>query len=272
RNFFNPNFCHFCKGKLKLRENNTCSSCNITFYCSNNHESEDNENHNDICKILKKISCNYPEYWQTHNLKQENWISSRKNLLRLVKYKLPRDMMPHEIQMIMFTKSCSICREQSNLQTCMECYCVHYCSYHPEVLKNHHSSNCAKLKLCLQVDMILTYIGFKQNKIPDLTSSMLASKSRYIVNMQRFLEIFTNYDIDIDYVRFQFYSDYLSGPLTLYYGMKSKNLHIKSSHYVVLIIAATVLDAQYILAWEILLHLLSDTLKHLKVILIGSKI
>ncbi|EFN89163.1 hypothetical protein EAI_15931, partial [Harpegnathos saltator] len=62
-----------------------------------------------------------------------------------------------------------------------------------------------------------------------------------------------------------------SGPLTLYYEIKNENLHLEGPHYVVHIIVANILDAHYILAWEIMLHTLSYKLKHLKVVLIGSE-
>ncbi|EFN82334.1 hypothetical protein EAI_02061, partial [Harpegnathos saltator] len=63
-----------------------------------------------------------------------------------------------------------------------------------------------------------------------------------------------------------------SGPLTLYYGIMNQDLYINDLHCVVHIIVANVLDAHYVLLWEIMLHLCSKRMKHLRVILIGSKI
>ncbi|EFN83124.1 hypothetical protein EAI_02979, partial [Harpegnathos saltator] len=41
--------------------------------------------------------------------------------------------------------------------------------------------------------------------------------------------------------------------------------------YVIHVIAATILDARYVRAWEIMLHILSKTIKYLEVILIGPE-
>ncbi|EFN89155.1 hypothetical protein EAI_15923, partial [Harpegnathos saltator] len=129
--------------------------CNMILYCSSNHELEDKTNHEEICKILRKLSHSHPIFWLNHNFVRDNWVKSRKDLLRIVKVELQRDMKPYEVQMIMFAKSCFICHEQRNLQTCTECYCVNYCSNHAQALKYHYISNCARLKSCLQADQYL---------------------------------------------------------------------------------------------------------------------
>ncbi|EFN76222.1 hypothetical protein EAI_01133, partial [Harpegnathos saltator] len=129
-----------------------CLSCNVILYCSRDHELKGKGSHQEICGILETVLQNHPEFWITHNFNQEEWINSRKNLLNLVKRNLQRDMMPYEMQMIMFAKSCFVCHEQRNLQTCMRCYCLNYCSKHEEFLTHHHSTNCTKLKSCYEID------------------------------------------------------------------------------------------------------------------------
>ncbi|XP_025163848.1 uncharacterized protein LOC112590711 [Harpegnathos saltator] len=271
RNFFNPNICHYCKDYPGEHgeENNICLSCNMIIYCSRDHELMNKENHQEICGILKMLLHNHPEFWETHNFKQEEWINSRKNLLNLVKRNLQRNMLPYEIQMIMFAKSCFVCHEQRNLQTCTRCYSLNYCSNHEELLIHHHITNCTKLMSCYEIDRYIYFISLFRcrYRFSEINATHIAK--RKFGNMQQFLDkhAHTNYQ-DLQ----QFYSDYLSGPLTLYYGIMDQNLYIENSHCVVHMIVANVLDAHYVLLWEIMLHLCSSTMRHLKVILIGSKI
>ncbi|XP_025159829.1 uncharacterized protein LOC112589700 [Harpegnathos saltator] len=269
RNFFNPNICHWCKRKPKnspfySEDCNTHCSCNMILYCCNYHKSEHQANHKEICEILEKLSHSHPQFWKTRNSSQKNWIKSRKELLRLVKTELERDMKPYEMQMITFAKSCFVCHKQHDLQTCTQCYCVNYCSSHAEVLKNHHSSNCAKLNSCLEMDNYIRRSILPHGKFNRANFTSIHK----VINIQQFIEKFT--DSKCDYLH-KSYSDYLSGPLTLYYGIMKGNFYIGSKHYVVHIIHANVLDAQYILAWEILLHVLRGVINHLEVVLIGSE-
>ncbi|XP_025163850.1 uncharacterized protein LOC112590712 [Harpegnathos saltator] len=271
RNFFYPNICHWCKknpGKIG-KENNICLSCNMILYCSRDHELKGKGNHQEICGILETVLQNHPEFWKTHNFNQEEWINSRKNLLNLVKRNLQRDMMPYEMQMIMFAKSCFVCHEQRNLQTCMRCYCLNYCSKHEEFLTHHHSTNCTKLKSCYEIDFYIYFISLSHCKYKFYQLNASKIEKLKAVNIQQFLEKFVPTD---DQALRQFCSDYVSGPLTLYYGIMNQNLYIRNTHYVVHMIVANVLDAYYVLLWEIMLHLHSKTMRHLKVILIGSQI
>ncbi|XP_025163853.1 uncharacterized protein LOC112590714 [Harpegnathos saltator] len=178
-------------------------------------------------------------------------------------------MMPHEMQMIMLAKSCFVCHEQRNLQTCTRCYFLNYCSNHEELLIHHHITNCTKLKSCHEIDRDIYYMPLLRCKHKFLELNAKQIEKIKFVNIQQFLERFasTNHQ-----ALQQFCSDYVSGPLTLYYGIMNQNLYIKNSHYVVHVIVANVLDAHYVLFWEIMLHLCSKRMRHLKVILIGSKI
>ncbi|XP_011144147.1 uncharacterized protein LOC105185961 isoform X1 [Harpegnathos saltator] len=173
-------------------------------------------------------------------------------------------MKPYEMQMILFTKSCFICHEQYNLQTCTECYSVNYCLNHVIAMRYHKFYNCAKLKSCLETDQYLHNVSLFYNRFIDVDYAGIHN----VVNMQQFAEKFMTFQSD--HLK-KFYSDYLSGPLTLHYGIMNDYLHIQDSHYVVHIIYANVLDAQYILAWEIMLHILPAALKHLEVVLVGSE-
>ncbi|XP_025163852.1 uncharacterized protein LOC105185217 [Harpegnathos saltator] len=241
----------------------------MILYCSRDHELFSKDNHQEICGILQTLLHNHPEFWKTHNFNQEEWIKSRKNLLNLVKRNLQRDMMPHEMQMIIFAKSCFVCHEQRNLQTCTRCYCLNYCSKHEEFLTYHHSTNCTKLKSCHEIDRYIYCMTLSQCKYKFCGITAFQIKKLKVVNIQQFLERFAYTN---NLALQQFCSDYLSGPLTLYYGIMNQDLYINDLHYAVHIIVANVLDAHYVLLWEIMLHFCSRRMKHLKVILIGSKI
>ncbi|XP_025163844.1 uncharacterized protein LOC112590710 [Harpegnathos saltator] len=271
RNFFNPNICHWCKGYPGEhgKENNICLSCNMILYCSRDHELKGKGNHQEICGILEILLQNHPEFWKTYYFNQEEWIKSRKNLLNLVKSNLQRDMMPYEMQMIMFAKSCFVCHEQRNLQTCSRCLCLNYCSDHDDFLTHHHSTNCTKLKSCDEINRDIYYMTLSncKYKFYELNASQIEKFKA--VNIEQFLERFAYTECQAEK---QFTSDYLSGPLTLYYGIMNQDLYINDLHCVVHIIVANVLDAHYVLLWEIMLHLCSKRMKHLRVILIGSKI
>ncbi|XP_011145125.1 uncharacterized protein LOC105186543 [Harpegnathos saltator] len=268
RNHFNPNVCHLCKLDVKKirisKEDYTlCHLCKMILFCSHDHASIHSGNHAEICDVLKKLSRKYPQYWRTKNFSREDWIQSRKDLLDIVQKKLQRDMKLYEIQMIMFAKSCFICHKQRNLQACTGCFCVNYCSNHAEDFENYHSPNCVKLKSCLETDYYLFRTPLCYYRYYWVNTFTM----RNVVDMQQFITSFMNYKPD--HLN-KFYSDYLSGPLTLY-GMIGDYLDIQDSHYIVHIIQTKVLDVQYVLAWEIMLHALR-TLQHLEVVLIGTEL
>ncbi|XP_032677158.1 uncharacterized protein LOC116846880 isoform X2 [Odontomachus brunneus] len=210
--FYNPNICHVCKSVTDFIV--TCRKCCMIIYCNRHHERLHEKQHMDMCKSLRCILDNYNEFFDpTRRFSQKEWIESRKQLMKIVKHELLRNLKPYEKQMILFPKSCLICHQQDKPVDDMNSF-------------------------------ILQYIRTEKN-----------------VNI---------WDAE-DY----YCSDYVSGPLTLYYKMEYSNLlHIfgeKSSICVVHIIAASSVDKKYVSAWEILLHLL-DEIKHLKLVMIGMEL
>lgn len=243
-------------------------------YCSRDHKELHHSSHMEICtavqKLLKKKS-----QWDVCPLNLEEWIQLRKEFLRLVKSELSRDLKSYEVQMIMFARSCFICHQQTNLYTCMMCHSANYCIDHIEAFNNYHSFTCKELLLCLSLDIeLFRGLGstIKFTKFPD--------ECRSFTDMDTFVKQYVqrthiSREVDDWNVPEYFYSDYTSGPLTLYYGMQDANLldllEVPDTCYVVHVIDAKHVDRQYISAWEILLHLLRN-IKVLRIVLIGSEL
>ncbi|XP_014477572.1 PREDICTED: uncharacterized protein LOC106745998 [Dinoponera quadriceps] len=260
---FNPNVCHVCK--FKSREGyKTCEICETNLYCSLEHKMEDQLYHRQICQAIRDVETNHLHLYRLCK-EQEEWINLRKECLRLIKEKLSRDLEPYEVQMIMFKQSCFICHIQCNLSTCTTCYSINYCPNHKENFKHFdHVSNCKDLKLCLNIDIALRYNSPSPRKFIDFPE-----KGKPFVDMDSFL---TNYLANVEFEKY-FYSDYVSGPLTLYYGMYVGDLNFLGilSYFTVLIIAANFLDKEYSPAWELFMHIFNK-IENLTIILIGPEL
>ncbi|XP_032690372.1 uncharacterized protein LOC116853412 [Odontomachus brunneus] len=266
--FFNPNICHVCK--LTYNENFIiCDQCFMISYCSGKHRLLHLEQHMQICTVI----ANYLKkdlIWEIHRLSQEEWIQSRKEFIDIIKGQLSRDLEPYEMQMIMFASSCLICHQQQNLRTCMTCYSSNYCGDHAKVFESHHSSTCKELLLYLNLAIKVPH-GIKfESKF-----STFPDRNRPIKDMDSFIQQYYRSRrqlrslLAIDY----FYTEYVSGPLTLYYGMKNASLlqSLQKNTCVIHIIAASPVDRKYLPAWELLLHLLHK-IKDLKIVLIGPEL
>ncbi|XP_032671036.1 uncharacterized protein LOC116844052 isoform X2 [Odontomachus brunneus] len=273
--FFNPNICHFCKTPWHLNFI-TCDQCHMISYCTMYHKSRNNESHMQICAALQNVSRSHPYFWSTLGINLEEWIQTRKQFIRLVKLALQRDLQPYEEQMITLAKSCIICYRQDNLLCCPKCHSINYCRNHKKLLGNRHRVNCNKLKLCLSTNrdmhlypiIIDIFTEFPtENK---LTVDMKAFVNQYVCPTHWIDEI-TSVGCSICL----YYSDYASGPLTLYDGIQKINrfnyFHKLESCLVIHIIGANFVDIDYLSAWELLLHLLPNV-KELKIILIGPEL
>ncbi|EFN83319.1 hypothetical protein EAI_11988, partial [Harpegnathos saltator] len=256
--FFNPNVCHICKATVAYNFI-TCDHCHMVTYCSQKHKQLHQLQHIQICMIVKEI-LNMDEGWDTRRLSKEEWIQSREELICLIKGKLSRDLEFHEFEMIMYVKSCSICRQQANLRTCMICFSTNYCNDHAEEFQSVHSLNCYNqfLNLNLEVSMI--------NNISVLLKyTLLLGIYEPLIDMHTFIQRhlksglykeFSNNLLSYNYL----YSEFASGPLTLYHGLRDimlfDSLDIHDSNYVIHIIGANH-PKEYTPPWELFLHLLN---------------
>lgn len=268
--FFNQNVCHICKmpdnGKFI-----TCDKCYMISYCKNEHRVQNRPYHVQICAAMQKLLKSHSELWVTVQLNLEQWIQSRKKFIHLIKHELARDLQEYEEQMITLTKSCLICHQQVNILPCTSCWSVNYCLDHEEAFKNYHGPKCKELEACFNIDLRTQYIS--------PISWTLSIKNGDVFDMKTFVEHVRrkrckerNY---METIAEYFYSDYVSGPVTLYYGMKNADLSnpVKEMNlpYVVHILATSRMDRKYLQAWELLLHLLWHV-KDLRIILIGLEL
>lgn len=156
--------------------------------------------------------------------------------------------------------------KKPNLQTCVTCYSSNYCNDHLEAFEEHHDSSCAQLKLSLLL-AIVSSLGVTFTKkfidFPDMNKPVvdMHSFSQHHIETQTFR--FTDY----------MYTDYVSDPLTVYYGMEYvKLLELPPSNtYIIHIMEAYLDDRRYLASWELFLHL-TEGIKNFIVILIGPEI
>ncbi|XP_014477534.1 PREDICTED: uncharacterized protein LOC106745970 [Dinoponera quadriceps] len=268
--FFNPNICHLCK---RIGNDNliTCNQCRMISYCNKGHTLIQIDEHEQFCKAITNY-LRVDERWNIRCLSREGWNQSRKDMLRLIQSNLKRDLVPYEVQMITLAKSCFICHRQANLHTCTICYSCNYCNEHLEIFTKYHTESiCMDMQLCLKIDTL-----FQKDYQFLLKFFMFPNSNRPIVDMKSFISHYVS-RADSTNDEDCLYSDYSSGPLTLYYGMKDSDLLSKfecnrpEGNFVVHIIATNYVDKEYIGAWELLLHLAS-MIENLKIVLIGPKL
>ncbi|XP_032668711.1 uncharacterized protein LOC116842929 isoform X2 [Odontomachus brunneus] len=265
--FFNPNICHVCK-KPNQGELIPCGSCDMVFYCSTDHQIMHQSSHMEVCAVIP--------FARTENLESnarpfnsdDEWRSSRKTFMQGIQVKMTRDLMPYEKEMIMCAKSCLICHQQMGLLTCRTCYSANYCDEHQWDFKEKHDFMCLNLLVHLNLNILrLNYliISYSHNvqfsKMKEGCDNMFAFGNRYIVGESNVW----NADCYIT-------SNYVSAPLTLYYGLKefanlfeetqiyrdeynfNRRGRYKSYFFIVHIIGASSADVAGLPSWEIFLH------------------
>ncbi|XP_014480917.1 PREDICTED: uncharacterized protein LOC106747671 [Dinoponera quadriceps] len=252
--FFNPNTCHVCKtvdrGDLIL-----CDRCSLISYCSEKHKIEHHTEHEEICTIitrlgLQKDTRNYSNWQQ--------WIESRNEFMAAIQQNFHRPMKSYEKQMILWSKSCVVCHQQTRLQTCQKCFSANYCDAHAGAFtKKHDADKCERLMRLLNID-----IEIISGNTTGISYAFLESvnEKKHFAEM---LEFCVDYVLisrkDVNWLAKDYIlSDHLSGPLTIYSGFKRNNIlfFLKKSKIVIHIVAATTVDKDSLPAWEILLHLI----------------
>ncbi|EFN83321.1 hypothetical protein EAI_11990, partial [Harpegnathos saltator] len=266
--FFNPNICHICK-KIFTYSFIMCDHCHMLIYCSQEHKELHQSEHMQICMVVKEL-LNIDARWDIRRFHKQGWIQSRKELIRLTKEKLSRNLELYEMEMIMFTKSCRICYKQANLEMCVLCFSANYCNDHEEIFRDVHISNCYNqlLRLILKIALI--------NDIPALLKfNIIFDTNEPFKDMNAFVQKHLKTEpykelsdtvLPYDYL----YSQYASGPLTLYHGLRDvisfKTLDVNATTYVIHIIGVSYQPKEYIVAWELFLHLLNH-IQHLTIIM-----
>ncbi|XP_032668695.1 uncharacterized protein LOC116842925 [Odontomachus brunneus] len=290
--FFNPNICHVCKrpneGKLM-----PCDSCGMVFYCSKEHQIIHHSSHIEVCIVIKIARTEDLESNDSSFNSDDEWRSYRKTFMQGIQIKMTRDLKPYEKEIIMCAKSCLICHQQINLRTCNICYSANYCDKHQFYLKKKHGTMCTDLLVLLNLNILnKSYLNLKTYpqtmKFTRITidfDDMITFVDQYINKHYAKMGVWN----DNSYI----YSDYLSAPLTLYYGLKEfanlfKEAQIyreehklinrsRSFLFIVHIIGAISVDITGLPSWEIFLHIFNkhkfseNKIMELKVILVAPE-
>ncbi|EFN77924.1 hypothetical protein EAI_16858 [Harpegnathos saltator] len=245
----------------------------MILYCNEEHKRLHRPQHEDICTLITRFVTEDPD-WDTRRLYFQDWIKLQKNFMRLAEVTLGRNLKTYEEQMFLFAKSCFICHRRSDLFTCEKCISISYCVDH-ESESSLHEFNCDDLALNLNLDIIFLEkeaweaLSIKFYNFPDkkrLYTDMDSFCSQYYRERSR-----RRSEWDLNTCAF---TDYVSGPLTLYNGLQSANLFHpeKVTHaFVIHIIVTSNVDRRNFPAWELFLHFLSKK-KKLIVVMIGLEL
>ncbi|EFN78502.1 hypothetical protein EAI_07996, partial [Harpegnathos saltator] len=271
--WFYSNVCHVCK-----KENNndliSCAECDMISYCSDEHKQLHNEKHREICGYLK-------EYIKSHmgnetGVDHVTWINSRLQFLNSIKKRLSRKLEPYEEQMILFAKSCFSCHQQIHLENCRRCYSINYCVVHAQEFKIQHESRCNELLFGMNLDILYLNTCPLKNRFLNFWQSNPIEDMETFINQYVRANATLTKEIKSWEVKCYLYSDYVSGPLTLFYAMRDANLlhflNISPPKCIIHIVVSTYHDIEYLAAWELLSHLLCPAIKILKIVLIGQEL
>ncbi|XP_032670978.1 uncharacterized protein LOC116844022 [Odontomachus brunneus] len=225
-NFFHPNICHICKSN-NYGNLIKCNKCYMISYCSEKHKQKDLEQHEQFCAyIMEYLEWDNSTELLLRHFGTFEWTESRKKFLSEITQRLPRRLEPYEMQMIIFAKSCRICHQQINIYPCEECYSDNFCIVHMQDFVKNHASKCEKLLLGLNLDILnIIPTEFKrliefpnQSKPPgdmyEFVNNCVHCSYRDLDNCNR---VFTKFAY--------FCSDYVSGPFTLFDGMRKAQLY-----------------------------------------------
>lgn len=272
--FFHPNVCHVCKWCRRSRLI-LCDRCCMISYCSEEHQAEHYAQHKSICESVAKLLGQESRY-DTSRYDFFEWVRSKEALVQAVKLDLGRQLLPYEAQMLMYRKACLICYQETGLRTCRQCYSADFCNKHATEFHAEHRSSCKELMLSLNLNIValcpyVSTIKLKLAAFPNARKPLRNTLSF----ISRYLSIPMLYTkTSMDWIEKQLiYSDYASGPLTLYHGLKKANVlySLRRELFVVHVIAANTVDDNSLPTWEILLHLIGD-IEKLIVVMIGPEL
>ncbi|XP_014480839.1 PREDICTED: uncharacterized protein LOC106747634 [Dinoponera quadriceps] len=271
--FFNPNICHVCKS---VRKDNfiSCDQCCLILYCNEEHKAEHRAKHAESCAILKQVLQENPQEYMRSFSDWQHWIQSREKLLIAVAMKLCRPMEQYEKQMILWSKTCVVCYLQTELKTCQRCFSANYCDVHANAFrKKHNEALCSQLMLSLNID-IETIVDNVSPISYDFLSFI--NRNSYFEEMLEFCieHILTRREENMDWIAKDYVlSDYLSEPLTIYFGFKQLYLllFIRTPVFVIHLLRTDSLDIRGLPAWEILLHLIPEIIE-LEIVMIISEL
>ncbi|EFN82483.1 hypothetical protein EAI_00187 [Harpegnathos saltator] len=250
-----------------------CNRCFFISYCSEDHKNLHLPQHRKICTAIEKFLKNNPQYL-TRRWSYINWWISQRKFQESVQKDLGRELEEYETQMFTFTRSCFICHQHTGLSSCQRCLSIDYCLEHKvEFDQKHERLFCDHLILWLNLE--LTNFQYESTASLSLKLMKFPDDNTSFDDMEKFMEDYIQDRMGkwdgLDYI----YSDYVSEPLSIYYGLYMAKLPdillFGKGTYVIHVIAANFIERNGLPAWEILLHLCPD-IEKLIVIMLGTKL
>lgn len=274
---FNPNICHVCKLRT-IDDLISCDRCHMISYCSKEHKEMHLQEHSYICTHIERRLTEIPE-WRMRQFPSSEWLKSKKEFMQSVQALMTRELQPYEMQMLMCAKSCLTCHKQVDLFTCEVCYSSNFCLEHLQSFTIDHSTDCENLTLLLNLDLAnlqkhvkplhnynIADLCVNYNDILD-TPDMASFAAKYLAHNNISGQISRPALLNL-YV----YTEYISGPLTLCYGIsQTLSSYFAVEDFCIHVIAANCIDEEGLPTWEFLLHLLRD-IKNLTVVLVGPEL
>lgn len=266
--FYHPIACHICK---RLNDGNTIlCSCGMVSFCKQ-HLKEDG-GHRIICDVIKKYKklVQKKRIWGFQDTTFDKWHDYKIKRLYIIQQRMAAadmKMGQYEEEMIIFSRACYVCYKETDLQPCPKCFSVDYCKTHRESNVPH---KCEQLRKWLHIEIQARDL----HPVPQYRRAFYDFPNNPVVHdMRSFYEAYILPDTKdqwntIDIV----YSDYISDPLTVYYGMRGAKISIipkKQTVFVLHIIEAKMhIDRETLLSWEILLHTLAKYIS-LRIVIVG---
>lgn len=262
--FFNPNICHVCKRRLETcQEFFKVCECNMISYCSDEHKKIHQKQHHDLCDAILKVN-GHKLLLDISNISIVEWVNIKKQLLKLVQAEVQRELEPYEVQMFLFVKSCFVCHTQPDREGfCKNCHCINYCNDHKYAL-HLHKHFCSQLELGLSLE--LDIIKLSNSEYPKMTFiDNFPNLDKHLCNMLEFIKQYVLKPEQNTWFTYEFVcTDYMSGPLTVFYGITEMQLISDSSKkpkpFIIHIITAKFMDTFNLPAWELLIHLFNISL------------
>lgn len=276
--FFYATMCHVCKRFGDGVHLKRCSACRMISYCGKEHQKLHWPQHKSLCKAIRDVLRDHS--MENHGVTSEEWAGMKLNLMLLVSCKLGRRLKVYEMEMFKFPRECAVCYKRDGLEDCQNCMAVSFCKDHKDSI--NHEDICSSLRLCLHLNL---FAISKEDQHLDM------HYLEHVTNMDkddynyRIVNIFQDMD---DFINIYFgnigtysemsykiwavnHSQYLTRPLTLFHAMRILNYVPKHESLVIHVIAASFIEEVTVVAWEVLLHLIS-TVKSLVVIMIGPEL
>lgn len=275
--FFNPNLCHICKsannGRLLL-----CDKCYMISYCGVQHKIMHQEEHSVICGVITQLS--QRDLLGMNRLTSTECLHLKQKIYHLVEKNMCRPIHMYEIGLIFFARTCYICHRWFDVYTCGSCYSANFCHEHAQdFLKYHHTSKCKKLLIYLNCK--INYANTRGRNLETLKFYEFPEDIKCSSNVLDFIGLNVHFEnenwsakpwtTDLLSLRDYNYSEHISYPLALFYGLQDANLvHILSTPVCVIHVILEYTYVAWLLLYDVLFHLLGHEVRKIVIIFISQ--